>query len=256
MIVSITTYIIVCSVFFMAGVIDAIAGGGGLITIPTMMMCGLSPHIISGTNQMACLPGAGVALCTYFKNKKIYWQVALTVTPFAMIGSYFGSKLNIYMDEKYLQIVMIVLIPVVALAVFLNKNLGKENHIEELSTKRKICSSIIIGIIIGTYVGFYGAGGGTFMLLALAIADRFDLVTASANSRFCCFFATLIAAVTYAFSGQVLWKLALCASLFNMVGNYIGANIALKKGAGIIRKMFIIVFALLFLKLISTIKTG
>lgn len=250
---SITTYVVICAVFFIAGIIDAISGGGGLLTLPTMLIMGIPPHVLAGTNQMSALPGGIVALYKFIRNGKIYWLTALLTVPFTILGSFLGTELNLILDEKYLQMIMVILIPIVSIIVFLNRNFGMENHVEELSTGHKIVSSMIIGIFMGGYVGFYGAGGGTFFLLGFAILNKLDLITATANAKVCGVAATLTAAITYAVSGQVIWTMAVAAAAFNIIGNYIGASLAINKGAQIVRKMFMVVMALLFIRLVMTL---
>ncbi len=242
---------IICAAFFFAGVIDAVSGGGGLLTLPAFMLCGFPAHLIAGTNQCSCLFGAITATWQYVKGRKVYWFTAVISAVVAVFGSVLGAKLNLFIPEKYLEMVMLIILPVVAILIFANKEFGSENRIDTLTKRQQAARAVLIGILGGTYTGFYGAGGGTFILLGFAVFNRLNLVTASGNMKICSTVATITASVTYALSGAVVWKAVLCAALFNIAGNYLGAKLALKNGAKIIRPMFMLVLALVFIRLVT-----
>ena len=128
-----------------------------------------------------------------------------------------------------------------------------ENRSDELTTGQQVAVSLFIGLIWGTYTGFYGAGSGTFILLSFALLNKLDLVTASGNTKVCSSVASLTAAITYALSGAVVWQVVLPAALLNILGNYIGAGLALHKGAKVIRPMFFVVLLMLLVRLAVTL---
>lgn len=239
--------------FLAAGVVDGISGGGGLISLPTFLLVGFPAHLISGTNMNSCLLGSVTSAYRYIRERKVHWPVAAIAGPMAGIGSFLGARLNLWLPERYLQIVMVVLIPLAAAAIFLKRNFGEENRVETLSLKRQRLLGFCIGFFIGVYNGFYGGGAGTFYLLAFAAFCRMDLVTASGSAKICGLFATVVAAVTYAISGVVLWKVSLTATVFNILGNYIGAGLAIRGGGRVIRPMFMAVLVLLFIRLIISV---
>lgn len=244
---------ILCVAFFCAGIIDAVSGGGGLVTLPTFMLVGFPVHLIAGTNQCSCLFGAITALYRYVKSGKVYWFTAIISAVTAIIGSVMGARLNLIIPENYLQVIMLVILPLVAVFILVNKEFGRENRVDTLSRKQLVVRAVLIGLILGAYTGFYGAGGGTFILLSFAVFNRLDLITASGNAKVCSAAATVTASLTYALSGAVVWPVVLGATAFNIAGNYIGASLALRKGAKVIRPMFMLVLILLFSRLISTI---
>ncbi|MCD7762772.1 MAG: sulfite exporter TauE/SafE family protein [Lachnospiraceae bacterium] len=230
--------------------IDAVSGGGGLLTLPTFLLIGFPVHLVAGTNQCACLLGAVTALIRYMRGGKIYWFTAILSAVNAVIGSLLGARLNLLIPEEYLRYIMLLMLPVVAVLILVNKDFGKENRIDTLSKKQMIIRSVLIGLFLGAYIGFYGAGGGTFVLLSFAVFLKLDLVGASGNAKVCGTAATFTASLTYALSGMVVWNAVVCASVFNVAGNYLGAGLALKKGAKVIRPMFILVLILLFVRII------
>lgn len=239
-----------CLAFFSAGIVDSITGGGGLITIPAMLAVGIPVRFITGTNQCAAWIGSGVAAFKYMKSGNIHLRSALITLPFAMIGSYLGARLNLIVPVQYLRIFMLVMVPVIALFIFANKNLGEEDHVNEKSETSIALWSALIGFLLGGYQGFYGPGAGLFFMLAYAALLKLNLVRATGNTRFVIAVISVISVSTYAASGAVLWGLATAATVFNVAGSYLGAALAIKKGAGIIRPIMILVLALLLAKLV------
>lgn len=242
--------LLLCVTFFFAGVIDAVCGGGGLLTLPMFMAVGFPVHLVTGTNQCAILAGSATSMVRFAKNGHVHWPSVLITLPFAIIGASLGSKLNMLLPAEWLELIMTLLVPVAAVVLLLKHDFGRENRVHEVSQKRLCLSALAIGLIIGTYQGFYGAGAGTFYMLSFALLMRLDLTMASGTTKAVSFCSTVASAATYALSGMVIWQAALAATIFNVAGSYIGAGLAMKKGAKFIRPMFLFVLALLFLRLI------
>lgn len=243
---------ILAATFFFSGIIDAVCGGGGLLSMPMFMAIGFPAHLVTGTNQCAIFMGGATSLARYVKAKRIHWPTAWLAGPLAVLGAFLGARLNLVMPEHILEIVMIVLLPIATAVILTRPNFGAENHVEGLSRRRYIGSSLLIGLLIGGYQGFYGAGSGTFFMLGFALLCRLDLTTASGNAKFVAFCANLASAATYAFSDAVVWPAVLLATLTNVAGSYLGAGLAMKKGARLIRPMFLGVLAVLFVHLAAT----
>jgi uncharacterized membrane protein YfcA len=239
-----------CLAFFFAGIVDSITGGGGLITIPAMLAAGIPVRFITGTNQCSVLIGTGVAAFKYTKSGNIHLKSALITLPFALVGSYLGARLNLIVPVYYLKVFMLVTVPVIEVFLFANKNLGEDDHIDEKSDAAIFFRSAAIGLLLGGYQGFYGPGAGLFFMLAYAALLKLNLVRATGNTRFVIAVISVISVSTYAASGAVLWGLATAATVFNVAGSYLGAALAIKKGAGIIRPIMILVLALLLAKLV------
>lgn len=242
-----------CLAFFFAGIIDSITGGGGLITIPVMLATGIPVHYITGTNQCSAWLGTGVAAYKYVRSGNIHLKSALFTLPFAIIGSYIGARLNLMVPDYYLKVFMLVTVPVIAVFVFANKKLGEDEHVEEKSTLAIAVWSAMIGIMLGGYQGFYGPGAGMFFMLAYAALLKLKLVKATGNTRFVIAIASVTSVFTYAASGAVILNLAIAATVFNIAGSYLGAAMAIKNGARIIRPIMFCVIVLLIVKLIADI---
>ncbi len=245
------TGFLVCAAYFLAGLVDAVCGGGGLISIPVLMMAGVPVHSIMGTNQNAMTPGSVVSFLKFRQSGYLNWPSALIASPSALVGAFIGARLNLLLPENVLRIILIVLVPVIACIVLFNKHFGDENGTHTLSRRRIAASSLAIGFVVGMYQGFYGAGSGTFFLLAFALLLKMDLVTASGTTKFVLMAALLTGAVTYIFSGAVLWSIVIPAAVFNIAGSYAGAVIAVRGGTKIIRPMFGVILVLLVVKIIG-----
>ena len=243
-------------VFFLAGIIDAVSGGGGLIGLPTFLMVGFPVHYILGTSQMAAAFGGMASFAEFARNKLIYWPVAVIATPFSIAGAILGARLNLAMPEEYLRVIMIILVPVVAAVVLLKKDFGNEDRTDELSRPQLWIRSALTGLLCGCYQGFYGGGSGTFYLLGFSLFTRMDLIHASGTMKFTVFIATLTGAVTYALSGATYWPMVLPLLIFNVAGNYAGARLAVTKGTKIIRPMFIGILVILIITVAKELFTA
>ncbi len=218
--------------------------------MPALLAMGIPVHNVAPTNQCAIVPGAFISFVRYTRSGKIHWPSALIAAPVATVAANFGARLNLYLPADLLKMIMIVCIPFVALIVLFKKDVGEENRVATLSRTRVAVTAVLMGLIIGGYQGFYGAGAGTFFMLAFAILIRLDLVTASGCTKLLLFSALFGAAVTYSRSGLVLWSLSLVGMICYFIGSYVGAGLALTKGAKVIRPMLMIVLTLLIGKLV------
>lgn len=145
---------------------------------------------------------------------------------------------------------MLVTVPVIVVFVFAKKTLGEDDHGDEQPMLSMALWSAIIGIVLGGYQGFYGPGAGMFFMLVYAAFLKLNLVRATGNTGFVIAAASITSVFTYAASNAVIWNLAIAASVFNIVGSYLGAALAIKNGARIIRPIMFCVVALLIVKLV------
>ncbi len=242
--------LISCPLVFLAGLIDAMAGGGGLISLPAYMAAGLPPHIATATNKCSSTFGTLVATLQFMRGKKIHYLTAAGSAIAALIGSPIGAFLNLNVDEKYLRWVLILSLPVVAAFVLLKKDFGSESHLEEQGKTKLVVGSVFIGFLIGIYDGFFGPGTGTFLILAFTFFLGFDLLTASGNAKVVNLASNIAAFVTFAAHGAILWQVGIPAAFFGIAGNFLGARLAMKNGGKMIRPMFVVVLILLSMKII------
>lgn len=242
-------WIIVCPLVFLGGLIDAVAGGGGLVTLPAYLLAGLPPHLASGTNKCGNAFGTFLSTGRFLKQGNVHIPSALAGGVMALAGAWLGAKLNMVMPERFLYYFMLVVVPVMAIFLLFKRNFGTENHSSELGRVKLLVLAGGIGLVIGCYDGFFGPGAGTFLMLAFTGLCRFDLLTASGNTKVANSASNLASLVTFALAGNVMWSVGIPAALCGIAGNYVGSGLALKGGAKIIRPMFFVVLTLLVIRL-------
>lgn len=243
-------WIIVCPLVFLGGLIDAVAGGGGLITLPAYLLAGLPAHMASGTNKCGNAFGTFLSTGRFLKRGDIHLPSAAAGAAGALIGAWVGAQLNLIMPEQMLYYVMLAVVPVMAVFLLLKRDFGTEDRSSELSQGQLMAMAVGIGVVIGGYDGFFGPGAGTFLMLAYTGLCRFDLLTASGNTKLANSASNLASLVTFGLAGKVMWAVGIPAALCGIAGNYVGSSLALKGGAKIIRPMFFVVLALLLIRLI------
>ena len=251
-----STALMMMGVYLIAGMVDSVCGGGGLFTVPALMSVGLPPHMVVGTNQASLVLGNVTAIYKYNKQGKIDWKIALLAIPPSVLGAFMGAKLNLLISEKYLQFVMMVLLPILAFVSFNKKDIGVENHSDEVPVNRRYADAAVIGFLVSIYHAFYGPASGMFYIACFAVVLKYDVVNANGISKVILFVACTISAVTYSFSGNVNWELVFTDSITYIIGNYIGSSIALTKGAKIVKPTFYVMLVFLFAKLIYDYALG
>ena len=236
-------YFIVCPLVFLAGFVDSIAGGGGLISLPAYMFAGIPVHAAIATNKLSSSTGTVVSTARLIKNKKVDWGFVPGTVIGALIGSVAGANLTLIMSDSILKMVLVVLLPVVAICVLKDKNMDVEVPVGMTKTKQYLIA-IVCSFVIGCYDGFYGPGTGTFLLLVFTKFAKMPIVNLSSN---------ISALVTFILAGKILWRLGLAASCFSIAGHYVGAGMVVNNGSKVIRPVIPIVLVLLMIKVVSGI---
>ena len=247
--ITIQKLIFVCIAMFIAGFIDSIAGGGGCISLPAYLLSGLPPTVSFACNKTSACIGTSVATLKYLKGGKIDLKVTAISAVCGIIGSNIGARVLLTLDPVFLQKMIVCVIPFVALFLILKKDFGNENDFASVPTAKVWIVSVLSGLILGLYDGIIGPGTGTFAIMIFASVLKFDLKTASGNSKllnFCTGFGSFI---HYLFSGIIIWPVVICTAAANIAGNYIGSSLALKKNPSFIRIVMIVVVAILLAKL-------
>ena len=246
--VTLKMYLICCPLVFMAGFVDAIAGGGGLISLPAYTLAGLPLHLAHGTNKMANCWGSLIAAFTYHKKGHIRWDYAPVAVAAALFGAWCGAQLVLRLSDAALKMIMLVVLPVVAIFLLTNKNLGHDGEGKNLTKKSLMIRLALIGFAVGAYDGFFGPGAGTFYILGFTLFIGLPLVDASGPCKVLNMVSNFAAVMAYVTGGTVLYALAVPCAACSILGNYLGAKLALKDGAPIIRKMMMVVILLLLVK--------
>ena len=241
-------FLIVCPLTFLAGLVDSIAGGGGLISLPAFLFAGLPMHTAIATNKLSSSVGTTVSTARYCKNGFFDRKIALPSIVLALTGSAIGARLVLLVEDIYLRWLLIAVLPVVAVLVFLDKGDGNADPAFPASWRMAI--ACIAAFVIGMYDGFYGPGTGTFLLLALTKCAHMDVRTASGNVKLINLSSNIAALATFLFSGAVHIALGLAGAAFCLVGHYMGSGLVMKNGNKIVKPIIIVVLVLLFVKII------
>ncbi|MDR3192161.1 MAG: TSUP family transporter [Treponema sp.] len=241
---SITAFLIICPMTFLAGFVDSIAGGGGLISFPAYLLAGIPVHFALGTNKLSSSMGSVTASIRYYRNRFVDLFLCLPSIAASLTGSALGSSLTLLVDEKWLRRLLLVILPVTAFYAFKNKHLDLKP--DGLSRRRALALSVSISFFIGAYDGFFGPGTGTFLILLYTALVKLDPRTASGNAKFVNMASNLGALAVFLLNRRVIAPLGLCAGLFSVLGSYLGSGLAIRIGARVIRYFILAVLVLLF----------
>ena len=234
---------------FAAGFVDGIGGGGGIISVPVYLLAGLPAHFALGTNKLSSCVGTAASTLRYLKNGCVDWSLALPSILLAILGAHFGTSLQLMVDEKVLKYVLLLVLPAAA-AVLLRKKSLPEERGEMVRWKR--CLAVWgFSLLIGCYDGFYGPGTGTFLLIVFCTLGKLDVRTASGNVKLVNLSSNLSALATSLMAGKVLLGVGLAAACFSVAGHYLGAGLAIKNGARIVRPVILIVILLLMIRVVT-----
>ena len=245
-----TTFLIICPLVFLAGFIDSIAGGGGLISLPAYLLAGVPIHNALATNKLSSCLGTAVSTIRFCKNKYANLASAIPSVLCALVGSSIGAKLSLSVNEQLLEYLLLLVLPVTAYFVLKKKD-RTEVSLKQLRRSLVIILCCIISFVIGMYDGFYGPGTGTFLILLYTGVCRMDIKTASGNTKLVNLSSNAAALATFLMNGQVIFFLGIVAALFGIAGNYAGSGLVMQKGNTVVRPAIILVLVLLFLKTLS-----
>ncbi|MEN6444711.1 MAG: TSUP family transporter [Candidatus Cloacimonas sp.] len=243
-------YAIVLPFIFLAGFIDSIAGGGGLISLPAYWSAGIPPHLALGTNKFSSSWGTFFSTANYFKAKMIDIPVALLSAGMALIGSWLGATTALQISSSALNYLLIILIPIITVFSLFNKKMGMQSNAQTMAKIFRMILGAITGLGIGFYDGFFGPGTGTFLILIYTSIMHYDFVTGNGNTKVVNLASNLAAVVTFAFTSNIYYPLAIPGALCGIAGNIIGSKLVILRGNKLIRKVFILALALLFARVI------
>lgn len=239
--------LILSAVAFLAGFIDSIAGGGGLITVPALLTAGVPPHMVLGTNKLSATFGSAIASFAYIRQKlfspSLWWPNLLATAIGAAIGAVIAHFLSASFLEKFL--------PVIVFACGIYFLFSK-------TPDKKMPDHVVIkrgrqwpqGLTLGVYDGLVGPGTGAFWMISTLVMYPVDLLRASGVARTMNFVSNGVALVVFISYGQVAWSLGFCMGCALMIGSYLGANSAIKGGSKLIKPIFICVVMAITIRLV------
>lgn len=234
---------------FFAGLVDAIVGGGGLVQVPALFTAypAAAPATIFGTNKLASVLGTGAAAWRYARRIRLPYAIALPAAVAALAASYGGAMVVAILPREWLRPLILILLIVVALYTLVRKDFGIEDAGRSYRRGDALLAAIL-GAVIGFYDGFFGPGAGSFLIFVFVRVFALDFLRASASAKVVNAGTNLAALLYFVPSGHVLVALGLAMAALNIAGSTVGAHLALTRGVGFVRKIFLTVVGILIAK--------
>ncbi|MCL9806146.1 TSUP family transporter [Flavobacterium amniphilum] len=234
--------ILLCIASFLAGFIDAVAGGGGLIQTPTALILLPQQPVSSlmGSLKIPGFTGTSVASLQYLKKVDMNWKLLLTMSFFSCLAAFAGSYVMTIVSNDFMKPLLFLVLTGVAIYTFFKKDFGNHKP-KKISYKKSVALGILISVLIGFYDGFIGPGTGSFLILAFISILGFDFLHASANAKLVNLASNVGSLVLFISKGKILWIMAIPMAFCNGIGGWMGAKLAIKKGNSFIRVFFLVV---------------
>ena len=235
-------------VYFFAGFVDSVSGGGGALALPALLLAGFPVTLAAGTNKLISACGTSIALFNFVRYKKLYWNLASIGILCSLIGSYLGSRTLIHTNPEIAIKIIIFCLPIGSIIALIPKKISQHTSYQN---KYAYLSVMCISLLMGFYDGFFGPGTGSFLILAFSFFLQMDTVRANALAKAVNLASNISALVFFALHSQVLYMTAIPLIIANMLGGFLGSKMAIKKGSGFIRIMISLVFIALFILLVA-----
>jgi uncharacterized membrane protein YfcA len=237
-----------CFFAFLAGFVDSVVGGGGLIQLPALLLAlPGQPVPVMGTNKFAAICGTSVAAIQYARRVSVHWPVLAPAAISALIFSNLGARAFARLHPASLEPIILFLLVAVAIYTFWKKDFG-HLHAPRLSPKKAVALAILTGVVIGFYDGFFGPGTGSFLIFIFIGIFGFDFLNASAHAKFVNFTTNFAAVAYFGWTGNILFKYAIPMAAFNILGSVIGTRTAILKGNRFVRYFFLVVVSGMILR--------
>lgn len=233
----------------LAGFVDAIVGGGGLILVPALFAVFPSAHpaTLFGTNKGASIWGTAFAARQFSRRVEMHWESLLPAAGAGLVGGFLGAWAVTVLPSEFLRKLLPVVLAFVLVYTLLKKDLGRD-HAPRLSGRRQTVVASTIGLVLGFYDGFFGPGTGSFFVFLFVRLLGYDFLHASAAAKLLNTATNLAALVLFALKGHVWWHYAVVMAVANVIGSFAGTHLALKHGASFVRVVFMLVVSALICK--------
>lgn len=252
--VSIDVLLLLIGASFVAAFIDSVVGGGGLISLPALLIAGLPPATALATNKMASVMGSLTSSFSFFRSGKIDTGLIRRLFGLSLCGAALGVYAVRQMPSGMLKPLLVILLIVVLAYTIFHKDFGEVSTYQGMSRRKGIFSGILV-FGIGFYDGFFGPGTGTFLLFGFLLLG-FDFVMAAGNARALNFASNLAAVVAFGLSGLINYHVGIPMGVAMIAGAWAGSRLALSKGVGYVRPLFIVITAVLIGKTLFDLLTA
>lgn len=227
-----------------AGYIDAIAGGAGLILIPAFLMVGLPPQLALGQEKLVSTIGTIAAIKNFMRSDSIIWKIVPIGILSALLGAYIGAEIILMLPVHIVHYIIFALLPLGLLATLFKGKMMKQVD-EKVEIKKSVLAVFITCLIVGFYDGFFGPGTGSIFIIALFFINKLSLLQASATSKIFNFSSNIGAFVSFAIAGKMAFLIGIPMIIANLLGNHIGSKHAIHSNGEIIKKVLVITVFLL-----------
>ena len=221
-----------------------------MISVPAYLAAGLPPHLALGNNKFSSTFGTLFATARFLRHGMIDLPVAICSAVCALLGSFLGTRTVLLINPGFLNYILLVMIPLIALLTLTNKSIGRSDRSGSIPVPKKLVLGTCAGLVIGFYDGFFGPGTGTLLIIFYAVLLRYDFVRANGNTKVVNLASNVASVMTFLAFGRVQFALAIPAAICGIAGNLVGSRLVVKNGGRIIRPVFLIALCLLFAKII------
>ncbi len=235
---------------FLAGFIDSIAGGGGLVSLASYYAVGLPPATVLGNNKFSSTFGTIVSVWNYGKSGKIYWPIAAFASVFTIAGSHFGAVLALRYSDFILSYLLLVTLPFITALVIVPRR--KDGERREIGRPMLFAFSAVLAAATGLYDGFFGPGTGMFLTIGFSMLG-FTFLESAGITKVINAASNVSALITFMISGSIVYQIGIPAALFSIAGNALGSRFALRYGDRAIKPLLIVVIVLLYINIIMSL---
>jgi uncharacterized protein len=238
-----------CALAFLAGFIDAVVGGGGLIQVPALfvLLPGTEGATLLGTNKFASIWGTSSAFVQYARRVPVEWRATLPTCATALVAGFLGARAAAHLSSDVLRVLVLVMLVAVLAYTLWRKDLGRL-HAPRLAPGAQVLVGLVTGAAIGFYDGFFGPGTGSFLIFAFVGLFGFSFLAASASAKLVNVITNLAAVSYFVATDRVLYEVAVPMAALNVCGSLVGSRMAIARGSGFVRGLFIVVVSALILR--------
>lgn len=233
----------------LAGFIDAIVGGGGLVLVPALFATYPMAHpaTLLGNNKSASVWGTSWSTWQYSRRIDLRWASVLPGAGAAWVGAWLGAYAVTLIDPAFLRRALPLVLLLILVYTLARKDMGR-SHAPRWAGRSEVVAFVLLGLVLGFYDGFFGPGTGSFLVFALVRVLGYDFLNASAHAKVLNTASNLAALLLFTLKGHVWWHIAFYLALANVLGSWLGTRLALRHGAGLVRWVFVCVVAALIVK--------
>lgn len=244
-------FIFLCVTGFFAAAVDSIAGGGGIISLPAFLLCGVPPHMALGTNKFSSTCASFTSSLKFARSGKVNFKLLKYTAVFTLLGAALGVKCALILKPAYLNVIVLILLMFVGVYSLFSKTTGMIDNFKGLNRKN-IFLGIILAFSLGFYDGFFGPGTGSFLIFALMGIYGFDFINAGGNAKVMNFISNITSLILFAFNGEINYLYGVPVALCMIFGARIGTKLALTKGSKLMKPIFVVMSLAVALKMLYT----